>query len=82
MHCLTNLSFFAQEQKRIELELARRLKEPVDDMCLKDHRDMPEFERIPGVLLSGETLANCLMVIEFCINFREALRLGEWLILS
>lgn len=67
-----------KEQKRVELEMARQLKKPVEDMCLRDQTTLPELERLEHNALPGETLANCLMVLEFCLNFKDALHLGKW----
>ena len=55
------------------------MKNPIDDMCLSDLRPMPDFERLQGIMLNGEAYANCLMVVEFCHNFKEALNFGWFL---
>lgn len=65
-----------QEQKRLEFELSQQLKKPIDDLCLKDLKPLPDLNRIPGVRLAGEAYANCLMVVEFCLNFKDALKFG------
>uniref|UniRef100_A0A8C5PTC2 Bromodomain adjacent to zinc finger domain 2B n=1 Tax=Leptobrachium leishanense TaxID=445787 RepID=A0A8C5PTC2_9ANUR len=61
------------EQRRLELELAKELKKPTEDMCLADHKPLPELPRIPGLILSGTTFSNCLMVVQFLRNFGKVL---------
>ncbi|XP_053328178.1 bromodomain adjacent to zinc finger domain protein 2B isoform X4 [Spea bombifrons] len=61
------------EQRRLELELAKELKKPAEDMCLADHKPLPELPRIPGLVLSGNTFSDCLMVIQFLRNFGKVL---------
>jgi len=38
---------------------------------------LPEFDRIPGVRLSGKAFADCLMVVEFVHNFASILGFGN-----
>ncbi|XP_012826520.1 bromodomain adjacent to zinc finger domain protein 2B isoform X5 [Xenopus tropicalis] len=61
------------EQRRLELELAKELKKPTEDMCLADHKPFPELPRIPGLVLCGSTFSNCLMVVQFLRNFGKVL---------
>ncbi|XP_040297853.1 bromodomain adjacent to zinc finger domain protein 2B isoform X7 [Bufo bufo] len=61
------------EQRRLELELAKELKKPTEDMCLADQKPLPELLRIPGLILSGSTFSNCLMVVQFLRNFGKVL---------
>ncbi|XP_069838872.1 bromodomain adjacent to zinc finger domain protein 2B isoform X22 [Dendropsophus ebraccatus] len=61
------------EQRRLELELAKELKKPTEDMCLADQKPLPELSRIPGLILSGGTFSNCLMVVQFLRNFGKVL---------
>ncbi|XP_075685452.1 bromodomain adjacent to zinc finger domain protein 2B isoform X14 [Rhinoderma darwinii] len=61
------------EQRRIELELAKELKKPTEDMCLADQKPLPVLPRIPGLVLSGSTFSNCLMVVQFLRNFGKVL---------
>ncbi|XP_056392062.1 bromodomain adjacent to zinc finger domain protein 2B isoform X8 [Hyla sarda] len=61
------------EQRRLELELAKELKKPTEDMCLADQKPLPELPRIPGLVLSGGTFSNCLMVVQFLRNFGKVL---------
>ncbi|XP_068805608.1 bromodomain adjacent to zinc finger domain protein 2B isoform X5 [Struthio camelus] len=61
------------EQRRLELEMAKELKKPNEDMCLADQKPLPELPRIPGLVLSGSTFADCLMVVQFLRNFGKVL---------
>ncbi|XP_045431467.1 bromodomain adjacent to zinc finger domain protein 2B isoform X15 [Pipistrellus kuhlii] len=61
------------EQRRIELEIAKELKKPNEDMCLADQKPLPELPRIPGLVLSGSTFSDCLMVVQFLRNFGKVL---------
>ncbi|XP_034550685.1 bromodomain adjacent to zinc finger domain protein 2A isoform X2 [Notolabrus celidotus] len=53
-----------EERKRQQL-IAEELKKPTEDMCLIDHKPLPDLSRIPGVVLSGTSFAHCLAVVEF-----------------
>lgn len=61
------------QKKRIETELLRELKKPVDDMQLKDLKPLPTLNRIPGQKLPGKAFADTLMAFEFLHNFGETL---------
>ncbi|CAO2597352.1 Bromodomain adjacent to zinc finger domain protein 2B [Lemmus lemmus] len=61
------------EQRRLELEMAKELKKPNEDMCLADQKPLPEWPRIPGLVLSGSTFSDCLMVVQFLRNFGKVL---------
>ncbi|XP_071978025.1 bromodomain adjacent to zinc finger domain protein 2B isoform X8 [Engystomops pustulosus] len=61
------------EQRRLELELAKEMKKPTEDMCLADQKPLPDLRRIPGLVLSGGTFSNCLMVVQFLRNFGKVL---------
>ncbi|KAG2459178.1 BAZ2B protein, partial [Polypterus senegalus] len=61
------------ELRRLELEIAKELKKPNEDMCLSDHKPLPELPRIPGLVLSGSTFSDCLMVVQFLRNFGKVL---------
>ncbi|KAM3876584.1 bromodomain adjacent to zinc finger domain protein 2B [Diretmus argenteus] len=63
------------EQRRLELEMARELKKPNEDMCLSDHTPLPEFSRIPGLILPGRAVSNCLMLMQFLRGFGKVLGL-------
>ncbi|XP_029689730.1 bromodomain adjacent to zinc finger domain protein 2A isoform X2 [Takifugu rubripes] len=60
----------AQAQKRLEERkrqqlITEELKKPTEDMCLTDHKPLPELSRVPGVVLSGAAFSHCLAVVEF-----------------
>ncbi|NWX42620.1 BAZ2B protein, partial [Steatornis caripensis] len=61
------------EQRRLELEMAKELKKPNEDMCLADQKPLPELPRIPGLVVSGSTFSDCLMVVQFLRNFGKVL---------
>ncbi|KAL0963782.1 hypothetical protein UPYG_G00313520 [Umbra pygmaea] len=61
------------ELRRLELEIAKELKKPNDDMCLADQKPLPELSRIPGLLLPGSCFSNCLMVMQFLRSFSKVL---------
>ncbi|XP_074515535.1 bromodomain adjacent to zinc finger domain protein 2B-like isoform X3 [Sebastes fasciatus] len=63
------------ELRRLELEKAKELKKPNEDMCLADHKPLPELSRIPGLVLPGSTFSDCLMVLQFLRSFGKVLRL-------
>uniref|UniRef100_A0A673CXZ6 Bromodomain adjacent to zinc finger domain 2B n=1 Tax=Sphaeramia orbicularis TaxID=375764 RepID=A0A673CXZ6_9TELE len=64
------------ELRRLELEKAKELKKPNEDMCLADHKPLPELSRIPGLVLSGSTFSDCLMVLQFLHSFGKVLDLS------
>ena len=64
------------EQKKLEAEIVAEMRKPIEDMCLSDHKELPELKRIPEMVLSGEAFANILMVYEFLHNFGERLGFG------
>ncbi|KAJ8253343.1 hypothetical protein GJAV_G00211890 [Gymnothorax javanicus] len=61
------------ELRRLELEIARELKKPNEDMCLADHKPLPELSRIPGLVLPGAAFSHCLMVLQFLRGFGKVL---------
>uniref|UniRef100_A0A4W6FVB0 Bromodomain adjacent to zinc finger domain 2B n=1 Tax=Lates calcarifer TaxID=8187 RepID=A0A4W6FVB0_LATCA len=63
------------ELRRLELEKAKELKKPNEDMCLADHKRLPELSRIPGLVLPGNTFSDCLMVLQFLRSFGKVLGL-------
>ncbi|XP_072253218.1 bromodomain adjacent to zinc finger domain protein 2B isoform X3 [Leuresthes tenuis] len=63
------------ELRRLELEKAKELKKPNEDMCLADHQPLPELSRIPGLVLPGNTFSDCLMVLQFLRSFGKVLKL-------
>ncbi|XP_034042145.1 bromodomain adjacent to zinc finger domain protein 2B [Thalassophryne amazonica] len=63
------------EIRRLELEKAKELKKPNEDMCLADHKPLPQLSPLPGLVLSGKTFSDCLMVLQFLHRFGEVLGL-------
>uniref|UniRef100_A0A8C7V937 Bromodomain adjacent to zinc finger domain 2B n=1 Tax=Oncorhynchus mykiss TaxID=8022 RepID=A0A8C7V937_ONCMY len=61
------------ELRRLELEIAKELKKPNEDMCLADHKPLPEYSRIPGLVLPGSSFSDCLMVMQFLRSFGKVL---------
>ncbi|MEQ2219408.1 hypothetical protein XENOCAPTIV_017377 [Xenoophorus captivus] len=49
---------------------------PKEDMCLADHKPLPDLSCIPGLILPGKTFSDCLMVLQFVRNFGTVLKLG------
>ncbi|XP_069382190.1 bromodomain adjacent to zinc finger domain protein 2A [Paralichthys olivaceus] len=64
-----------EERKRQQL-IADELKKPTEDMCLTDHKPLPELSRIPGVVLSGTAFAHCLAVVEFLHGYGKLIGLN------
>ncbi|KAL1273176.1 hypothetical protein QQF64_029038, partial [Cirrhinus molitorella] len=61
------------ELRRLELEMIREMKKPNEDMCLTDHKPLPEIPRIQGLVLPGSVFADCLMVVQFLRSFGKVL---------
>ncbi|KAF1390255.1 hypothetical protein PFLUV_G00056170 [Perca fluviatilis] len=71
----------AQAQRRLEERrrqqlIAEELKKPTEDMCLTDHKPLPELSHIPGVVLSGKAFAHCLTVVEFLHGYGRMIGLN------
>ncbi|KAI3356885.1 hypothetical protein L3Q82_003534 [Scortum barcoo] len=64
-----------EERKRQQL-IVEELKKPTEDMCLTDHKLLPELSRIPGVVLSGTAFAHCLAVVEFLHGYGKVIGLS------
>lgn len=64
-----------EERKRQQL-IAEELKKPTEDMCLTDHKLLPELSRIPGLVLSGTAFAHCLVVVEFLHGYGKVIGLN------
>lgn len=62
-------------QKRLEVELTREIRKSVDDMMLKNHKQLATLNRIPGLKLPGKAFADLLMSFEFLKNFGETVGL-------
>ncbi|XP_047227379.1 bromodomain adjacent to zinc finger domain protein 2B isoform X4 [Girardinichthys multiradiatus] len=64
------------ELRKLELTKAKELMKPKEDMCLADHKPLPDLSCIPGLILPGKTFSDCLMVLQFVRNFGTVLKLG------
>uniref|UniRef100_A0A3B4AAU3 Uncharacterized protein n=1 Tax=Periophthalmus magnuspinnatus TaxID=409849 RepID=A0A3B4AAU3_9GOBI len=64
------------EERRRQQMIAEELKKPAEDMCLVDHKPLPELSRIPGVVLSGSSFAHCLSAVEFLHAYGKLLGLN------
>ncbi|XP_036423618.1 bromodomain adjacent to zinc finger domain protein 2B isoform X7 [Colossoma macropomum] len=65
------------ELRRLELEMAKELNKPNEDLCLADQKPLPELSRLPGLLLPGSCFADCLMVMQFLRCFGKVLGLDS-----
>uniref|UniRef100_A0A8C1Y450 Bromodomain adjacent to zinc finger domain 2B n=1 Tax=Cyprinus carpio TaxID=7962 RepID=A0A8C1Y450_CYPCA len=63
------------ELRRLELEMAKELNKPNEDMCLSDHKPLPALSRIAGLLLPGGCFSDCLMIMQFLRCFGKVLGL-------
>jgi hypothetical protein len=71
------------ELKKLEIEILSEARKPIEDMSLENNdqsnhgettlKELPKFERIKNMSLSGEAFAHCLMIYEFLNNFGETL---------
>ncbi|KAG7464102.1 hypothetical protein MATL_G00183700 [Megalops atlanticus] len=61
------------ELKRLEVEIAREMKKPNEDMCLADHKPLPELSRVTGLVLPYGSFSDCLMVMQFLRSFGKVL---------
>ncbi|GAA6077924.1 bromodomain adjacent to zinc finger domain protein 2B, partial [Tachysurus ichikawai] len=65
------------ELRRLELEMLREMKKPNEDMCLTDHKPLPEYSHIAGLVLPGQVFADCLMVVQFLRSFGKVLGIEQ-----
>ena len=74
------------ELKKLEMEILNEARKPIEDMALdfdqteSASKELPKFERIQNMCLSGEAFANCMMIYEFLNNFGETLGFGKFFI--
>ncbi|XP_077072228.1 bromodomain adjacent to zinc finger domain protein 2B isoform X5 [Siphateles boraxobius] len=61
------------EIRRLELEMAKELNKPTEDMCLSDLKPLPVLSRIAGLVLPGGCFSDCLMVMQFLRCFGKVL---------
>ncbi|KAG6447295.1 hypothetical protein O3G_MSEX004836 [Manduca sexta] len=61
------------QQRRKEMELLSELRRPQEDSTLSDQKPLPTLNRIPGLKLPGQAMADILQVYEFIHNFGQTL---------
>nr|XP_037873185.1 bromodomain adjacent to zinc finger domain protein 2B isoform X8 [Bombyx mori] len=61
------------QQRRKEMELLSELRRPQEDSTLSDQKPLPTLNRIPGLKLAGQAMADILQVYEFIHNFGQTL---------
>ncbi|KAM3955970.1 LOW QUALITY PROTEIN: uncharacterized protein ACR2FA_010081 [Aphomia sociella] len=61
------------QQRRKEMELLSELRRPQEDSSLSDQKPLPNLNRIPGLKLPGQAMADLLQVFEFIHNFGQTL---------
>ncbi|XP_038642254.1 bromodomain adjacent to zinc finger domain protein 2B-like [Scyliorhinus canicula] len=61
------------KRRQQKLQLRQEMKKPTEDLYLTDHKPLPEFAPIPGLVLSGRAFSDCLTVIEFLHNYGKVL---------
>lgn len=59
--------------RRKEMELLSELRRPQEDSTLSDQKTLPSLNRIPGLKLPGQAMADILQVFEFIHNFGQTL---------
>ncbi|XP_070596718.1 bromodomain adjacent to zinc finger domain protein 2A isoform X8 [Erythrolamprus reginae] len=62
-----------QEERQRQQMILEEMKKPTEDMCLGDHQPLPEFSRIPGLVLPSEAFSDCLAIVEFLHNYGKVL---------
>lgn len=63
--------------KKRDAEILSELRKPQEDSELANQKDLPTLQRLNGLKLSGQALADLLMVFEFLHNFGETLGFGK-----
>ncbi|CAB3241680.1 unnamed protein product [Arctia plantaginis] len=61
------------QQRRKEMELLSELRRPQEDSSLSDQKPLPTLNRIPGLKLPGQAMADLLQAYEFIHNFGQTL---------
>ncbi|XP_075055611.1 bromodomain adjacent to zinc finger domain protein 2A isoform X2 [Mixophyes fleayi] len=65
-----------EEHKR-QLFMLEELKKPTEDMCLPDHQPLPDFPRVPGLVLPSSAFSDCLTIVEFLQTYGKVFGLDE-----
>ncbi|KAM8977534.1 bromodomain adjacent to zinc finger domain protein 2A [Pelodytes ibericus] len=63
------------DQRKRQQFILEELKKPTEDMCLSDHQPLPDFPRVPGVVLPSCAFADCLTTVEFLQTYGKVLGL-------
>ncbi|XP_057558335.1 bromodomain adjacent to zinc finger domain protein 2A isoform X4 [Hippopotamus amphibius kiboko] len=61
------------EERQRQQMILEEMKKPTEDMCLTDHQPLPDFSRIPGLILPSEAFSDCLTIVEFLHSFGKVL---------
>ncbi|XP_031797015.1 bromodomain adjacent to zinc finger domain protein 2A isoform X2 [Sarcophilus harrisii] len=63
------------EERERQQMILEEMKKPTEDMCLADHQPLPDFSRIPGLVLPSSAFSDCLTIVEFLHSFGKVLGL-------
>ncbi|XP_075407570.1 bromodomain adjacent to zinc finger domain protein 2A isoform X2 [Tenrec ecaudatus] len=61
------------EERQRQQMILEEMKKPTEDMCLTDHQPLPDFTRIPGLILPSGIFSDCLTIVEFLHSFGKVL---------
>ncbi|XP_008573705.1 PREDICTED: bromodomain adjacent to zinc finger domain protein 2A isoform X4 [Galeopterus variegatus] len=61
------------EERQRQQMILEEMKKPTEDMCLADHQPLPNFSRIPGLVLPNGAFSDCLTIVEFLHSFGKVL---------
>ncbi|XP_070477807.1 bromodomain adjacent to zinc finger domain protein 2A isoform X20 [Equus przewalskii] len=61
------------EERQRQQMILEEMKKPTEDMCLTDHQPLPNFSRIPGLILPSGAFSDCLTIVEFLHSFGKVL---------
>ncbi|XP_077769547.1 bromodomain adjacent to zinc finger domain protein 2A isoform X2 [Canis aureus] len=61
------------EERQRQQMILEEMKKPTEDMCLTDHQPLPDFSRIPGLVLPSGAFSDCLTIVEFLHSFGKVL---------
>ncbi|EQB77787.1 bromodomain adjacent to zinc finger domain protein 2A isoform 1 [Camelus ferus] len=61
------------EERQRQQMILEEMKKPTEDMCLTDHQPLPDFSRIPGLILPSGAFSDCLTIVEFLHSFGKVL---------
>ncbi|XP_077184711.1 bromodomain adjacent to zinc finger domain protein 2A isoform X2 [Paroedura picta] len=58
-----------EEERQRQQMILEEMKKPTEDMCLGDLQPLPEFPRIPGLILPSHAFSDCLAIVEFLHSY-------------